>query len=206
MRAFFRRPASQSFFLTGGTALAEFYLHHRYSEDIDLFTLDRNAYGAMITDLSYLSEELNCSLTVGVSAVDFRSIFFERVGESRLKVDLVRDAGPQFDAPQRFNDVIVNSLLDIAVNKVTALFGRAAVRDFVDLYFLLKQGFDLNELMRLAQEKDLGFTEFYFAGALHEIQRARELPRMILPLTLEELRAFFSPLAEQIMLRAKPAE
>ena len=26
------------FYLTGGTALAEFYLHHRLSEDIDLFT------------------------------------------------------------------------------------------------------------------------------------------------------------------------
>ena len=29
----------ESFFLTGGTALSVFYLHHRRSEDIDLFTL-----------------------------------------------------------------------------------------------------------------------------------------------------------------------
>lgn len=28
----------ESFYLTGGTALAAFYLHHRYSEDLDLFT------------------------------------------------------------------------------------------------------------------------------------------------------------------------
>ncbi|MBI2352172.1 MAG: nucleotidyl transferase AbiEii/AbiGii toxin family protein [Deltaproteobacteria bacterium] len=27
------------FFLTGGTALSAFYLQHRYSEDLDLFTL-----------------------------------------------------------------------------------------------------------------------------------------------------------------------
>ena len=26
------------FYLTGGTALAEFYLHHRYSEDLDFFS------------------------------------------------------------------------------------------------------------------------------------------------------------------------
>src|SRR5918999_3975854 len=28
------------FFLTGGTALSAFYLGHRYSEDLDLFTLE----------------------------------------------------------------------------------------------------------------------------------------------------------------------
>lgn len=28
---------TQRFYLTGGTALAEFYLKHRFSEDIDLF-------------------------------------------------------------------------------------------------------------------------------------------------------------------------
>jgi hypothetical protein len=29
-----------SFFLTGGTALSVFYLHHRISDDLDLFTLE----------------------------------------------------------------------------------------------------------------------------------------------------------------------
>ncbi|MEK7458532.1 MAG: nucleotidyl transferase AbiEii/AbiGii toxin family protein, partial [Patescibacteria group bacterium] len=27
-----------TFYLTGGTALAEFYLHHRLSEDLDFFS------------------------------------------------------------------------------------------------------------------------------------------------------------------------
>ena len=31
---------AQHFFLTGGTALSVFYLHHRYSNDLDLFTRD----------------------------------------------------------------------------------------------------------------------------------------------------------------------
>jgi len=30
----------KNFFLTGGTALAVFYLHHRLSDDLDLFTKD----------------------------------------------------------------------------------------------------------------------------------------------------------------------
>jgi len=35
---FSKLPDAGSFYLTGGTALAEFYLHHRISFDLDLFT------------------------------------------------------------------------------------------------------------------------------------------------------------------------
>jgi predicted nucleotidyltransferase component of viral defense system len=38
LRLFSKTPDSTHFYLTGGTALAEFYLGHRYSFDLDLFT------------------------------------------------------------------------------------------------------------------------------------------------------------------------
>ncbi len=31
---------TEKFYLTGGTALAGFYLHHRYSEDLDFFSME----------------------------------------------------------------------------------------------------------------------------------------------------------------------
>ena len=37
---FFATDTGQRFFLTDGTALAAFHLHHRLSVDLDLFTLD----------------------------------------------------------------------------------------------------------------------------------------------------------------------
>ena len=39
LRAFFGDPVGQRFFLTGGTALAAFHLHHRLSDDLELETL-----------------------------------------------------------------------------------------------------------------------------------------------------------------------
>lgn len=33
------------FYLTGGTALSRFYLDHRYSDDLDFFTHEVNAFG-----------------------------------------------------------------------------------------------------------------------------------------------------------------
>ena len=42
LTAFFTHE--QRFFLTGGAALAGFYLHHRPTLDLDLFTLDPEAF------------------------------------------------------------------------------------------------------------------------------------------------------------------
>ncbi len=204
LRAFFARSAAETFFLTGGTALAAFHLRHRYSEDVDLFTLNPDALEAMEREIPTLAREIGCTWSMQVKATDFRAILFHHASEPSLKIDLVRDAGAQFGEHQRFESIVVDSMLNIAVNKVTAVFGRTAAKDFVDLYFLLRRGFTLDELMRLAKEKDLGFSEFYFAGSLDQIRQVQELPRMIEPVTLEELRAFFQPLAEQIMLKLKP--
>ena len=54
--------------------------------------------------------------------------------------------------------------------------------------------------------EDPGLNEFYLAVMMRHVERVSALPRMILPLTLEELRAFFMPLAEQIMRKTKPSE
>ena len=35
---FKKTPLAKSYYLAGGTALAEYYLHHRKSEDLDFFT------------------------------------------------------------------------------------------------------------------------------------------------------------------------
>lgn len=204
LNAFFARSVAETFFLTGGTALAAFHLHHRYSEDVDLFTLDRDALEAIEREIPALAHEIGCTWSMKVKATDFRAILFHRSPESSLKIDLVRGVGAQFGEHERFGNIVVDSMFNIAVNKVTAVFGRTAAKDFVDLYFLLRRGFNLDELMRLAKEKDLGFSEFYFAGSLDQIGHVQDLPRMIEPVTLEELRAFFQPLAEQIMLKLKP--
>ncbi len=206
LNAFFTLPAGRQFFLVGGTALAEFYLRHRYSEDIDLFTLDEDAFQEIGTRLTIVAADSGATLKERIASSHFRQVFLQAPGQPELKIDLVRDVGPQFGEHTRVGNVVVDSLLNIAVNKVTALFGRAASKDFVDLYFLLGRRFQLDDLIPLAKEKDPGLTEFYLAGMLRRVAGIKQLPRMIYPLTPEELRTFFLPLAEQIMLKTKPPE
>lgn len=206
LHIFFQQPIGNQFFLTGGTALAEFYLHHRYSEDIDLFTLEEPAFLDVSSSLPAIALSLHAEFEERFSTVSYRQVFIRAPNQAELKIDVIREVGPQFGEHQRLGGVIVDSSLNIAVNKVTAIYGRAAAKDYVDLYFLLRQGFDFDELVRLAKEKDPGLTEFYLAGMLHQIHQVETLPRMIEPVTIEELRAYFGPLAEKIMERVKPTE
>lgn len=203
---FFQASMAEHFFLTGGTALAAFYLYHRLSEDLDLFTLHEEAFSTANDSLSALAVSLGGVMEERVSSLTYHQAFIRVPGEPELKIDLVRDAGPQFGERQHAGKIIVDSELNIAVNKVTALFGRASSKDFVDLYFLLKQGMNLEDLIVLAKQKDPGFSDFYFANMLRHVEDITALPRMIVPLNAQELRAFFAPIAEQMMLRLKPRE
>ena len=39
------------FFLTGGTALSRYYIHHRHSDDLDLFVINDADYSKHVTKL-----------------------------------------------------------------------------------------------------------------------------------------------------------
>jgi hypothetical protein len=61
---------------------------------------------------------------------------------------------------------------DAAANKLCALFGRAAVRDYVDVHGVLVDGrFTGDELLRMAAEHDPGFHSAMFAEALRAVRR-----------------------------------
>jgi hypothetical protein len=54
---------------------------------------------------------------------------------------------------------------ELAVDKLLALFGRAAPRDFVDVY-VLARAHGIENLLRWAPEKDSGFSVYFLAEGL----------------------------------------
>jgi predicted nucleotidyltransferase component of viral defense system len=213
---FFAQPASAPFALHGGTALAAFYLRHRVSEDVDLFAVaplrDEELKYCEILDFGQRAA-LTAALSVGATSEHreptalFHQIFLMRAGEPRLKIDMVRDPGPLFGDVQGFDDIRVSSLLDIAVSKVTAILGRLAARDYVDLCFLLHSGFEFEQLLELAKQKDLGLNEFYLGLAMKAVEKVSpaDMPRMLMPIDLDEMKRFFVALAQDLVRRIKPA-
>lgn len=204
LERFFAYDVGQRFWLTGGTALAAFYLYHRLSDDLDLFTVDDEAFGRLETELGRLARELACDVATTMSTPAFRQVVLTADQGAKLKIDLVRDIDVQFGPPRQADGMIVDSLLNIAVNKVTAILGRADVKDLIDLYFLLAAGYDLEELFRLARERDAGFTPFFFATMLRQIHRVKDLPVMLKPIELTDLVSFYDALADRLLARHRP--
>ena len=92
----------------------------------------------------------------------------------------------------------INSKFDIAVNKLLTISQRTEVKDFVDLYFLLKE-FTLWDLMDGVKVK-FGFKTdpVFVASDFLKVDGFEFMPEMIKPLTLKELKEFFKEKAKQI--------
>jgi len=60
LQRFFATDVGRHFFLTGGTALAAFHLHHRLSVDLDLFTVDLLAKREADMAMPRLAAVLGC--------------------------------------------------------------------------------------------------------------------------------------------------
>lgn len=200
---FFAVPVGQRFWLTGGTALAAFYFHHRVSDDLDLFTLDEIALTAIIQPLHDIAAELGYGLTTTRLSDYFLQAVLTGEGSS-LKLDLVRDVGPQFGERHICDGIVVDSLDNIAANKVTAILGRADVKDFVDLYFILQAGYDLKHLIEQAKQKDLGLTEFYLGHMMRQVTKLDFMPELLEPLSLGTLQEFYLELADEVLKEAAP--
>ena len=200
------------YYLTGGTALAEFYFQHRYSEDLDLFTRKSGFDKKELLLVKKVFDNLGLVVFREAEDSNFARYFVSREEESeKLKVEFCRDAGVRMALPQKKNAVVIDSLEDIGVNKVCTILGRlpSESKDFCDLYFILKKtSFTLDYLLARASEKEAAFDNeeghLLFALNLRQVDKLERMPRMIYSLTREEMASFLVPQAETIINRLKP--
>jgi predicted nucleotidyltransferase component of viral defense system len=123
------------FYLTGGTALSRFLLHHRYSDDLDFFV---NRSPRFHEDVDKVYETL-----IGFfpfSKITVRQDSYVRImitdQETSLKLEFVNDVGHRVGEVSRVNAGLqIDSWENILSNKVTAL-ARLAGKDYVDVLFL----------------------------------------------------------------------
>jgi predicted nucleotidyltransferase component of viral defense system len=202
LRAFFARE--RGFFLTGGGALAGYYLHHRSTDDLDLFTDGAEAYERGRHALAEVAASLGAKLEVRMDAPDFKRYAIAR-GAELVVVDLVHDRVPQLvpDKPE-IEGVRVDSLDEILANKLTALVGRQEERDVVDVYFLEQAGHRVEDALPAALTKDGGCTPANLAWLLSQLEIPGELV-LPPPLTPERLRGYVADLVKRFRRAAMPA-
>lgn len=206
LEEFFSLPQAGDFYLTGGTALSRFYLFHRESVDLDLFTNNQTADFANLNfQILAIGQKLKLTIVKQVVTKTFLQYIFEDNKKSTLKVDLVRDISVHHGKIKTVEKIRLDALENIATNKILAIFGRTDAKDFIDLYFLLKnKKFTLLKLITKAKEKDLGFTEFYFANAVKQLENTHIYPEVFLPFNKTEFQKFYQNLSRDLLLQIKP--
>lgn len=187
-----------AFYLTGGTALAAYYLHHRYSDDLDFFTA-----GESFPQLAVETVAKHIKDAIGGTDIEYRRIhdrrvFFIEKDPVELKIEFTSYPFPLLHTLTSTDGIRVDSLEDIAANKIMALMDRIDAKDFFDLYFLVTQkGFTFSQLLDLVKKK-FGFTidPVALGSEFAKVRTLTALPRIIAPLKLSQIKDFFSDQAE----------
>lgn len=187
------------FYLTGGTALSEFYLQHRLSEDLDFFSEKE-------VDLVWLTAlAKKVKSTIGASAIDIqrsfnRNLVFFTMRKQILKTEFTYFPFAQIEKPVLKRGLPVDSLLDIAVNKFFTIYQKPASRHFIDLYCILEMSpFQWDDLAKLARIKfDVVIDPLQLGSQLITAKTIGQLPNMIRYLKEDTWRIFYLEKAEQL--------
>jgi len=192
------------FFLTGGTALSAFYLQHRYSEDLDLFTLDADAFDRVPLYVADAATSIAASVTSIQTAPQFRRYRLSRAVES-VTVDFVKEVVPQIsEEKNRFEGIVVDTLDDITANKICTVISRAEIKDYIDLYFLGRAGYQLENYIKLAQRKDAGVSQAMLAYLLSEFRLSKVPDFMIAQVSIEDIQEYFQSLSKKLAIESFP--
>ena len=135
--------SKRGFYLAGGTGCA-MHLGHRMSQDLDFFTPVDFSPSELWAELKRIGECTPDYTEAGTWVGEF-------IG---TKAGFFHYAYPLLGKTGAFLGLAVASLEDIGCMKIEAIVGRGRKRDFIDLYFLLREmGFDLELLLELFRNK-----------------------------------------------------
>jgi len=190
-----------NFYFTGDTALSALYLYHRYSEDLDFFSQEKFDNQVLLTLVEEWGKKHDFSLKSRfIEVVYIFNLVFKN--KASLKVDFSYYPYKRLEKGKVVDKLEVDSLLDIAVNKVLTVSSRTEVKDFVDLYFLL-QKFHVWDLITGVRVKfGVDIEPLLLGSDFLKVEDFDFLPKMIKPLTLEKLKIFFRQKAQEVGLKS----
>lgn len=172
VRTLAARRVTEGWVLAGGTGLA-LQLGHRISRDLDFFRAE--PFDAL--------ELANALSQAGPVRVQARSSGTLHATIARMRVSFLAAQRPLLYSGARYRGLVVADPRDIAVMKLVAIGGRGSRKDFVDLYFLLRDGGSLESILALTRRrfKRLDLNEYHLLRSLVFFDDAEDepMPRML---------------------------
>lgn len=197
---------TKNFYLTGGTALSEFYFKHRLSEDIDLFSEKEVNARAIEAFLEKISPKVGISKIIKQNYLGLYTYKLKYKDGDILKIDFNYYPFPKVEKGVYFGKLEVSSIYDIAVNKIHTVAMRSQTRDFVDLYFIFNYSEykpkDYLYRMRIdSQAKfDWPLEVKNLTAAFLKVKdfKKSDFPKMLIPFDRKDMETFFLKLAKSL--------
>lgn len=194
---------TKNFFLGGGTALSEFYLRHRMSEDLDFFSEEREVSPRAIH--SFLRRIAPRLKIKSFETKDFGGVqmcFLKFAKNKTLKVDFSCYPFPPIERWTYFGKLRVASIYDITVDKLQTIGAKPRSRDYIDLYFILKdKNYQLPKILDDIRIKfDWVLEPFSLASQFMRVKdiKDKDFPKMLKPFDRKEMEEFFLGLAKSL--------
>ena len=168
----------ENLLLVGGTSLA-LQIGHRVSIDLDFFgklDVDRQE---IITELSKLGELKTIHFTNNINIFTLNGI----------KIDIVNYSYPWLQKERIIDNIRLANIIDIVAIKIAAIVGRGTMKDFIDLYFILKQ-YSLKQILEFYEQKYSDASVFMAIKSLTYFDDAEEdvMPKMFEKINWESVK------------------
>jgi len=170
-------------YLAGGTAIA-LHIGHRQSVDLDWFT--QSEFDEKVWQMKWETE-----WNFNMQSRDWQTLVGEIAG---VKTSLYFYKYPLIGDIATYRGLQIASLKDLAAMKLDTVLSRGTKRDFVDLYFLMKE-YGPELMLDFYDQKYGSFAEreilirkslVYFKEADSD-----EMPKMLVPVDWKKIKNFF---------------
>lgn len=190
---------SKKFYLSGGTALSEYYLHHRLSEDLDFFT-DVEIDKIWLNSLAKKIKRTLAFEKLDIEESFNRNLVFFSTPKDQIKTEFTHYPFIQIEKPKLIEGIKIDSLTDIAVNKFFTIYQKPTSRHFIDLYLILTtKKYSMKQLGDLARIKfETSIDPIQLGSQLIKVTTVKDLPKMIIDIPDDDWRSYFIEQAKNL--------
>lgn len=190
----------KKFYLTGGTALSEFYLKHRYSEDLDFFNEEEFSLLPIQAFIKKVERILKAKKVEYQNFLGLHTFFFYLPDNEKFKVDFNFYPFSRIQKGLKFKNITIDSDYDIAVNKIHTIAMEPRARDFIDIYFLVKEkDYSFMDLLMKAKAKfDWHIDAVQLGAQLLQAREVKDFPMMLKKINHKEWQDFFVKEAKRL--------
>ena len=191
---FITSSLAQKFYLSGGTALAEYYLQHRLSEDLDFFTQQELNIDELTKFINSISKKIKAKKIEFQHGYGLYTFFITTINNEKHKIDFGQYPFAPIEKLKNINGLLVESLFDIAVNKAQTIATRPRLRDFIDLHFIIqvKPEWSFGYLLNRSFEKfEIRTDALQIGQNLMEVEKQKDMPIMIKKVDFDKVKIFF---------------